>query len=85
MTCRDEVLAAARTIVGRKGVNEFSPQEVIEHMRGTGTRYKVSGIRTHVVSRMCRNAPWHHATKYEDFERVAYATYRIVGRSVGSP
>jgi len=44
----------------------------------SGSRYKESTIRTHVTSRMCRNAPKYHATKYDDFERVDYGTYRLV-------
>lgn len=78
MTCRDEVLSAARLIVQRKGINQFSPQEIIDQMRNSGSHYKESGIRTHVVSRMCRNAPKHHAKKYDDFERIGHGTYKLV-------
>ncbi len=78
MTCRDEILSAAREIVSRKGVNRFSPKEIVNHMRRAGSHYKEPVIRTHVVSRMCRNAPKHHAKKYDDFERIDYGSYRLV-------
>jgi hypothetical protein len=44
---------------------------VIDELLRTGTRYKPSTIRTHIVSRMCANAPDHHASTYDDPERVA--------------
>ena len=69
MTCRDDVLAAARLVVGRNGVNQFPSNEIMYQMRSSGSEYKTSGILTHVTSRMCRNAPKHHAKKYDDFER----------------
>ncbi len=81
MTCREEVLLSAKLIVSRKGINEFSPQEIVDQMLRSGTRYKVSGIRTHVTARMCRNAPTHHAKKYDDFERIGHGRYRIFHRN----
>ena len=32
--------------------------------------------RTEIVSRMCADAPVHHATAYEDLERVSRGQYR---------
>jgi hypothetical protein len=53
------------------------PRPVAELASGDedGT-YRPSTIRTHVVSRMCRDAPDHHAVTYDDLERVSPGLYR---------
>jgi hypothetical protein len=76
-TCRDELLAAVRMIIARNGNRPFSPDDVIREMRARGTRYAESTIRTHVVSRMCSNAPDHHAATYDDLIRVGSGLYRL--------
>ena len=78
MTCRHEVLECAREIVDESGVNEFTPKEIVSRMKSKGTAFKESTIRTHVVSRMCANAPQHHAVKYEDFERIGHGVYKML-------
>lgn len=55
-SCRDEVLAAAQSIVKRKGRNQFTVQEVVEYMKARQTKYPESTIRTHITSRCCVNA-----------------------------
>ena len=77
MTCRDEILECANQIVQKKNVNEFSLEEIVECMELAGTNYKESTIRTHVASRMCVNAPKHHATKFDDFERISHGIYKL--------
>ena len=77
MTCREEILACANRIVAQKGINEFTLREIINCMKSAGTRYEESTIRTHVTSRMCANAPKHHAVKFDDLERVARGIYRL--------
>ena len=52
MTCRDEVLVAARELANRSGTGEFTLDEVLTFMANQGTHYKESTIRTHVTSRM---------------------------------
>jgi hypothetical protein len=76
-TCRSEVLAAIRAIIGRKGNQPFAPDDVLREMRARGTSYAESTIRTHVVSRMCSNAPDHHAPTYDDLIRVGPGLYRL--------
>lgn len=83
MTCRDEILTCALRIVKVKGVNEFSLQEVLACMRSEGAGYPESIIRTHVTSRMCRNAPKHHGTTYDDLERIGHGVYRLVRPASG--
>jgi len=80
MTCRDEILNCTNRIIHRRGINEFSLQEIIDCMRSIGTNYKESTIRTHVTSRMCANAPKHHAVKYEDLERISRGMYKLKTR-----
>ena len=77
MTCRDEVLACAQQLVRRKGKNEFSIPEILDCMRERGSQYSESTIRTHVTSRMCANAPQHHAVKYDDFRRIEHGLYQL--------
>ena len=77
MTCRDEILACANRIITKKGINEFTLKEIIDCMNLSGTGYKESTIRTHVTSRMCANAPKHHAVKFDDLERVSHGIYRL--------
>ena len=77
MTCREEILSFVHRLVSRKGQNIFSLKEVVDGMRASGTQYKESTIRTHITSRMCANAPDHHAVTYKDFQRVGKGIYRL--------
>jgi hypothetical protein len=43
----------------------------------TGTGNAESTIRTMIVSHLCRNAPDHAATTYDDLERVGRGLYRL--------
>lgn len=76
MTARDEILAALAAVCARTGSELFAPQDVIDELQRRGTSYKPSTIRTHIVSRMCVNAPDHHARTYDDLERVGGGKYR---------
>jgi hypothetical protein len=76
MTARHEILAALSRVQARTGRETFTPQEVIDELLRRGTSYKPSTIRTHIVSRMCADAPDHHARTYDDLERVAAGQYR---------
>jgi hypothetical protein len=60
MTARDEILAALPAVRARTGQKTFTPQDVIDELNRRGTVYKPSTIRTHIVSRMCADAPDHH-------------------------
>lgn len=77
MTCRDEILTCANRIVSQKEINEFTLQEILDCMKAARTRYEESTIRTHVTSRMCVNAPKHHAVKFADFVRISRGTYKL--------
>jgi hypothetical protein len=76
MTARDEILAALPAICARTEDGTFTPQDVVDELRRRGSIYEPSTIRTHIVSRMCANAPDHHARTYDDLERVAGGRYR---------
>ncbi|MER6592296.1 hypothetical protein ABT214_10650 [Micromonospora purpureochromogenes] len=76
MTARDEILSALPAICARTVDGTFTPQNVINELRRRGSTYTPSTIRTHVVSRMCANAPDHHARTYDDLERLADGRYR---------
>ena len=78
MTCRDEILSVAQRIVSEKGKNEFTIGEVLDEMKETRTSCQESTIRTHVTSRMCRNAPKNHAVVYDDFYRIRRGVYSII-------
>jgi len=77
-TCREELLKAVKHIVDTKGKNEFSMEEVIAFMKQHNTKYKESTIRTHLISRCCKNAPQHHGVVYEDYLRVGAGVYKLV-------
>jgi hypothetical protein len=79
MTCRDEILETAKRIMHRNGESNFVLAELIDEMQKYGTTYQESTIRTHVTSRMCANAPDHHAVTYSDLERIAPGRYRVLG------
>ena len=77
MTCRDEILAAFLRLATRTSRDTFSPAEIVKEVRSQGSDYQESTIRTHVVSRMCADAPDHHAVVYADLERVGRGLYRL--------
>ena len=77
MTCRDEILAAFQRLANRTSRDVFSPAEIVRELGTQGSTYRESTIRTHVVSRMCANAPDHHAVVYHDLERVGPGMYRL--------
>ncbi len=71
MTARDEILDAVDSLG-----DTFTPNDVLREMRRRGSSYADSTIRTHVISRMCANAPDNHGTGYDDLERVSAGVYR---------
>jgi hypothetical protein len=77
MTARDEILIAARGLSSASPDGTFTVQAVVDMMRRAGTTYKESTVRTHVVSRMCADAPDNHAKVYDDFVRVSAGRYRL--------
>ena len=76
-TCRDEILEAIRSILSRSGRNSFTLDEVVREMSARDTSYSESTIRTHVGSRMCVNAPDHHAVVHQDLVRIDRGVYRL--------
>ena len=77
MTCREEVLAAFHRLIAQTSREAFSPAEIVREVMARSSAYQKSTIRTHVVSRMCANAPDHHAVVYDDLERVGPGMYRL--------
>lgn len=76
--CREEVLAAAAHL-HYLGQSDFTPDEIIRALHARDSRYADSTIRTHVVSRLCGDAPDNHETTYDDLQRVAPGRYRLRG------
>lgn len=79
VTARDEILEVARALAARSADRTFTVEQVVTEMRRRCSSYQESTIRTHVVSRMCCNAPDHLAVVYHDFSRIERGTYRIAG------
>lgn len=77
MTLRDDILDAARVVMARSGSDTFSVREIVAELQSRGTPYTAGSIRTHVVSRMCANAPAHHARVYNDLIRVERGLYKL--------
>ena len=78
IACHEEVLEAAKAIINAKGKNEFGPREVIGYLKNQGSNFRESTIRTHIVSRCCKNAPVHHYSRYQYFERISYGLYKVI-------
>lgn len=77
MTARDEVLNAAQHLASGSDDGTFTLGDVLALMHQRGTRYADSTIRTHVTSRMCANAPDHHAIVFSDLKRIEPGRYRL--------
>ncbi|GAB2966449.1 hypothetical protein GCM10027184_13760 [Saccharothrix stipae] len=75
---RREILDAVQAVLTRSGASTFTLAEVVAEMARRGTDYPESTIRTMVTSHLCRNAPDHAATTYDDLERVDRGRYRLV-------
>ncbi len=82
MTVRDEVLEAARSLE-QAGRVPCTPGDVVAEMGRRGTSYAESSIRTHVVSRMCPDAPPNFSARYADLERVGPGLYRLAPTAGG--
>ena len=78
MTCREEVLECAKEVTAISGKDSFTISEILTLMAERGSAYAESTIRTHITSRMCANAPDHHAVTYKDLERTERGTYRLL-------
>jgi hypothetical protein len=74
---RAEILEAARLIAVAASDGTFTVAEIVDELSRRGSRYSESTVRTHVVSRMCLNAPDHHATVFSDFVRTGPGRYRL--------
>ena len=75
VTCRDDVLAAMRTLQRRHGRRDFALFEIVHEVQARGTIYKETTIRTHVFSYMCADTPDRHAVVYDDLVRVSRGRY----------
>lgn len=80
-TCRAEILAAFGRLHRRHGRAVFTPVEVVQEVLAVTDRYPDHTICTEIVSRMCAEAPAHHAVAYDDLERVGRGKYRMRGRA----
>lgn len=83
-TARAEILATARKLAGQSADGSFTLAQILADMKQAGTRYAESTIRTHVTSRMCAEAPDHHGTTYDDFQRLGEGHYRLRDLSPGA-
>jgi len=77
-SCHEEVLEAAKSIVRTKGINKFSPSDIVSYMKRENSLYNDNTIRVHVTSRCCVTAPQRHGKRYEYFERIKRGEYKIL-------
>lgn len=77
-TCREHVLRAFERLENRHGRSDFELADIVTEVLALSSAYAESTIRTHITSRMCGNAPDHHATTFDDLERVDRGLYRRV-------
>lgn len=66
-----------RSLANRHGRDTFKLEEIVDGVYASGSTYKESTIRTHVVSSMCKDAPDNHGTVYRDLERMSRGMYRL--------
>ena len=78
ITARDEILTAVKSMTKEREAKHFSIGEVLHYMKEGGTSYMESTIRTHITSRCCSNAPNHHASVFNDYERIGKGVYRLI-------
>lgn len=74
---REEIRSAVRAVLQRSGKAVFSVDDLLHEMRGRGSRYAESTVRTMLTSHLCVNAPNHAAVTYGDYERVGRGLYRV--------
>ena len=72
-TVHEEVLKAANEIACARPDWTFTPGEVVARLR----HLNENSVRTHVVSRCCKNAPRNHAHRWGYFRRLSRGTYQI--------
>jgi hypothetical protein len=77
VTCRDEILQAMKILSQKSRRDAFTPKEIIRQVLTQTKAYGPSTIRTDIVSRMCVDAPVHHAKVYQDLVRVSRGYYRL--------
>lgn len=77
-SARDEILEVVKNLTKERTVKSFTVSEVLDLMKSCETNYKESTIRTHITSKCCANAPNHHGTVYNDFERIGRGIYRLI-------
>lgn len=63
-TCREAVLGAIVRLESRHGRREFDLAEIVAETLALDRQFAESTVRTHLTSRMCREAPDHDATVY---------------------
>lgn len=75
--CPEQILAASSQITQFKDRNEFTILEILNYLTQQNSPYKESTIRTHITSRMCRNAPNNHAITYNNLTRIQLGVYNL--------
>lgn len=66
-----------RRLERRHGRSEFRLDEIVQEVLSAGAQFSEGSIRTHITSRMCRDAPAHHGTVYADLVRVGRGLYKL--------
>ena len=73
MPVHEEVLRTANEIASVRHDWSFTPDEIVRAL----PHLNQSSVRTHVVSRCCKNAPQNHAHKWNYFQRTGRGQYQI--------
>ena len=75
MSARKEILQAIPAVAASDGT--FTVRQVVAEMTRRGAVYSDATISTHIISRMCADAPDNHATTFDDLQRVDRGIYRL--------
>lgn len=81
MAVHEEVLEAANRIIGNRADGTFAPEEVVRLL----PHLNENSVRTHIVSRCCKNAPSNHAHRLSYFTRVGRGRYKVEAKYRNSP
>jgi hypothetical protein len=74
---RAEILAVINDLVARSGRPEVTLVQLVAEMRGRGSEYAESTVRTMVSSHMCAHVHGPNIGSYDDLDRVGHGQYRL--------
>ena len=79
ITCRDELVAAAKVLARDNGTDEFAAKEIVDYLLENGSAYTTGTIRSQLVFRSGSEEESNNGDGPKDFTRVKRGVYRLAG------